>query len=50
LFAASRSHSKASLGKYNLSGKKDLLSEFGKRVKKIRVEENYLDKFIKEMM
>ena len=50
LYASSRAQDKASLGKYNLSGKKDLFSEFGKRMKKIRVEENYLDKFIKEMM
>lgn len=50
LYASSRAGGKASLGKYNLSGKKELQSEFGKRMKKIRVEENYLDKFIKEMM
>jgi len=50
LYASSRAGGKANLGKYNLSGKKELQSEFGKRMKKIRVEENYLDKFIKEMM
>jgi uncharacterized protein (DUF58 family) len=53
LFASSGKFSKksdgGSLGKYDLSGKKDLSSEFGKKLKKIRIKEKYLENFIKEM-
>jgi uncharacterized protein (DUF58 family) len=38
-----------SLGKYDLSGKRDLELEFGKKLKKIRIKEKYLENFIKEM-
>lgn len=49
LFAASAKNNKGSLGKYDLSGKKDLSNEFGKRFKRIRIQEKYLENFIKEM-
>lgn len=49
LFAASGKNNKGSLGKYDLSGKKDLSNEFGKRFKRIRIQEKYLENFIKEM-
>lgn len=50
LFASSKSKGSGSLGKYNFSGKKDLSNEFGKKFRKLRVEDKYLDNFIKEMM
>lgn len=50
LFASSRSGDRGAVGKYNLSGKKELVNEFGKKFKKLRVQEKYLDNFIKEMM
>lgn len=49
LHAASSVKSRASLGKYDLTGKKDIGSEFGKRFKRLRVQEKYLDNFVKEM-
>jgi len=49
LFAASAKNNEGSLGKYDLSGKKDLSNEFGKRFKRIRIQEKYLENFIKEM-
>lgn len=49
LFASSGKSNKGSLGKYDLSGKKDLSNEFGKRFKRIRIQEKYLENFIKEM-
>lgn len=49
LFASSGPSVRAKLGKYNLSGNKDLLSEYGKKIKKIRIKENYLENFLKEM-
>lgn len=53
LFASSgKSSGKADrgrLGKYDLSGRRDLSLEFGRRLKKIRVQEKYLENFIKEM-
>lgn len=49
LFASSGKLSKGVLGKYDLSGKKDQNHEFGKKVKKIRIQEKYLENFVKEM-
>lgn len=49
LFASSNKMAKGSLGSYDLSGKKDLSNEFGKKFKRIRVQEKYLENFIKEM-
>lgn len=50
LFASSKVGERGSLGKYNLSGKKELINEFGKKFRQLRVQERYLDNFIKEMM
>jgi hypothetical protein len=50
LFTSAKKSGKASLGQYDLSGKKELSQEFGKRFKRLRVQEKYLDHFIKEMM
>lgn len=50
IFASTRSGKSGSLGKYDLAGKRDLLSEFGKKFRKLKVHEKYLDNFIKEMM
>jgi uncharacterized protein (DUF58 family) len=49
LFASSNRKENGSLGKYDLSGKKELVNEFGKKFKRIRVQETYLDNFVKEM-
>lgn len=49
LFASSGKSSSGNLGKYDFSGKKELSSEFGKKFKKIRIQEKYLENFIKEM-
>ncbi|MBC7539833.1 MAG: DUF58 domain-containing protein [Bacteriovorax sp.] len=49
LFASSGKSDKGSIGKYDLSGKKELSSEFGKKIKKIRIQEKYLENFVKEM-
>ena len=49
LFASSGKSSSGSLGKYDLSGKKDLSNEFGKKFRRIRIQEKYLENFIKEM-
>jgi uncharacterized protein (DUF58 family) len=49
LFASfSKTHS-GSLSKYDMSGKDELRNEFGKKFKKIRVQEKYLENFVKEM-
>jgi hypothetical protein len=50
LFTSSRKNDRGNLGKYDLSGKKELSQEYGKRFKRLRVQEKYLDHFIKEMM
>lgn len=50
LFASSKIGEKGRLGTYNLSGRKELINEFGKKLRKLRVQEKYLDNFIKEMM
>lgn len=50
LFTAAKKNGSGSLGKYDLTGKKELSLEFGKRFKRLRVQEKYLDHFIKEMM
>jgi uncharacterized protein (DUF58 family) len=49
LHASSSIGARASLGKYDFVGKRDLVNEFGKRFKRIRVQEKYLDNFVKEM-
>lgn len=49
LFASSGKSDKGSIGKYDLSGKKEQGLEFGKKIKKIRIEEKYLESFVKEM-
>lgn len=49
LFASSSKASRGSLGKYDLSGIKELSNEFGKKFRRIRVQEKYLENFVKEM-
>jgi hypothetical protein len=49
LHASSGPKSSSSVGKYDFSGKKDLVSEYGKRFKRLRVQEKYLENFVKEM-
>jgi uncharacterized protein (DUF58 family) len=49
LFASASRNNKGNLGRYDLSGQKEFSHEFGKRFRKIRVQEHYLDNFIKEM-
>ncbi len=49
LFASSSSKDKGSLGKYDLTGKKELANEFGKKFRQLRVQEKYLENFVKEM-
>ena len=49
LFASSKKSEKGSIGKYDLSGNKSLSGEFGKKIKKIRLQEKYLENFVKEM-
>ena len=49
LFASATKSSRGGLSKYDLSGKKDLDNEYGKKFKRIRVQEKYLENFIKEM-
>lgn len=49
LFASSGNKSHGSLGKYDLTGQKELSNELGKKFRRIRVQEKYLDSFVKEM-
>ena len=49
LHASSGPKSPSSLGKYDFAGKKDLTHEYGKRFKRLRVQEKYLENFVKEM-
>lgn len=49
LHAAATPKSSASLGKYDFAGKKDLTNEFGKKFKRLRIQEKYLENFVKEM-
>ncbi|MBC7429010.1 MAG: DUF58 domain-containing protein [Bacteriovorax sp.] len=49
LHAAATPKSSSGLGKYDFSGKKDLSHEFGKKFKRIRIQEKYLENFVKEM-
>lgn len=49
LFASPHKTSTGSLGRYDLSGKRELSNEFGKKFKRIRIQEKYLENFIKEM-
>jgi uncharacterized protein (DUF58 family) len=39
----------SSLGKYDFSGKKDLGNEFGKKFKSLRIQDKYLENFVKDM-
>jgi uncharacterized protein (DUF58 family) len=50
LHTSSKKNESGSLGKYDLSGKKELSQEFGKRFRRLRVQEKYLDQFIRELM
>lgn len=49
LHASASPKGSSSLGKYDFSGKKDLAHEYGKRFKRLRVQEKYLENFVKEM-
>lgn len=49
LFASSGKNSKGGLGQYDLTGKKELSNEFGKKFRRIRIQEKYLENFVKEM-
>ncbi len=49
LHAASSSKTRSTVGKYDFFGKRDLVNEFGKKFKRLRVHEKYLDNFVKEM-
>jgi uncharacterized protein (DUF58 family) len=49
LHAFSANKFSADLGKYSFSGNKDLKSEFGKKFKKIKIQDKYLENFIKGM-
>ncbi len=49
LFSSDGKNQGASLGKYNLDGKKELSNEYGKKFKRIRVQDKYLESFIMEM-
>lgn len=49
LHASASPKATSSLGKYDFSGKKDLTNEYGKRFKRLRVQEKYLENFVKEM-
>ena len=49
LHASSGPKASASLGKYDFAGKKDLVHAYGKRFKRLKVQEKYLENFVKEM-
>ena len=49
LHAAASAKSSPTLGKYDFAGKKDLANEFGKKFKRLRIQEKYLENFVKEM-
>lgn len=49
LHASAGPKASAGLGKYDFAGKKDLSNEYGKKFKKLRVQEKYLENFVKEM-
>lgn len=49
LHASASPKGASSLGKYDFSGKKELTHEYGKRFKRLRVQEKYLENFVKEM-
>ena len=49
LFASAKKSAKGSIGKYDLTGRKNLRNEFGKKIKQIRIQEKYLENFVKEM-
>ena len=49
LHASSGPNTRSTVGKYDFSGKKDLNNEFGKRFRRLRIQEKYLENFVKEM-
>jgi uncharacterized protein (DUF58 family) len=49
LHASSGPKTRASVGKYDFTGKKELTHSYGKKFKKLRVQEKYLENFVKEM-
>ncbi len=49
LFASGGKGTRGGLGKYDLSGMKELSNEFGKKFRRLRVQEKYLENFVKEM-
>ena len=49
LFASPGAQGRSGLGKYDLAGRGEKDSEFGRRLKKLRIKEKYLEDFIKEM-
>lgn len=49
LFSSPGRSERGTLAKYDLSGKKDLSQEFGRKMKRIRIQEKYLENFVKEM-
>ena len=49
LFASNSPKERAKLGKYAFEGAKSKLDKFGKKIRKIKVKEAYLEEFLKEM-
>ncbi len=49
LFAASNVKSRSGLGKYDFSEVKKLETAAGKKIKKLRIKDKYLENFVKEM-
>ena len=49
LFASSGKNIRGNLGQYDLTGKKELSNEFGKKFRRLRIQEKYLENFVKEM-
>lgn len=49
LHASSGPKASSGLGKYDFSGKRELTNGYGKKFKKLRVQEKYLENFVKEM-
>lgn len=49
IFASSSPKERAGLGKYAFEGVQSKLDKFGKKIRKIKVKEAYLEEFLKEM-
>lgn len=49
LYASPGPKTSAGLGKYDFSGKRELVNEYGRRFRRLRVQDKYLENFIKEM-